>query len=197
MDIIEFSHLDGDKLMIKLWLLIRYLSIVDSSFKHGKNFKIGYFNIINKDVIVGDNVKICNFVLLKEDTKIGNNCFIDSYVLSSGSCSIGNNVTLRYQSVIARNVIIKDNVYFTAGVKTIFLNHKREDTVKSLIIGKDCFMGDGAVIMGGVKIASNCIVGVNAFINKDTKPNGVYVGIPAIRLRDTTEEEKYDRHKNI
>lgn len=175
--------------LMQLWMFVRHLSVVHPSFKYGKNLKIGYFNVIGKDVEVGDNAEICNFVLLKADTKIGNDCFIDSYVLSSGFCKIGNNVKFRYQSVIARNVIIEDDVFFTAGVKTIFLTHKREVTVEPLIIGKGCFLGDAAIIMGGVKVAPNCVIGAAAFVNKDTEPNGVYAGIPARRLRDATEEE--------
>lgn len=175
--------------LMQLWMLVRHLSVVHSSFKHGKNLKMGYFNVIGEGVEVGNNVEICNFVLLKKDTKIGNDCFIDSYVLSSGSCTIGNNVTLRYQSVIARNVIIEDDVFFTAGVKLIFLDHKRTATPDPLIIGKGCFLGDAAVIMGGVKVAPNCVIGACAFVNKDTEPNGVYAGIPARRLRDATKEE--------
>ncbi len=160
------------------------------TFKHGKNLKMGYNNVIEEDVEVGDDVDIQNFVLLKKGTKIGNNCYIDSYVLSSGDCKIGNNVTLRYQSVIARNVIIEDDVYFTAGVKLIFLDHKRNATPDPLVIGKGCFLGDAAVIMGGVKVAPGCIIGACAFVNKDTEPNGVYIGVPARRIRDITEDEK-------
>ena len=171
------------------WMLLRHLSVVHPSFKHGKNLKMGYFNVIGKDVVVGDNADIQHFVLLKADTTIGNNCYIDSYVLSSGACEIKNNVILRYQSVIARNVIIEDDVFFTAGVKTIFLDHKRTATVNPLIIGKGCFLGDASVIMGGVKVAPKCIIGACAFVNKDTEPGGVYAGIPARRLRDATEDE--------
>lgn len=170
-------------------------NIIHSSFKYGKDLKIGHFNIIEEGVEVGDNVEICNYVLLKKGTKIGDNCYIDSYVLSSGDCIIGNNVVLRYQSVIARNVIIEDDVYFTAGVKTIFLNHKRSSTVKPLIIGRGCFLGDSVVVMGGLNIAPGCIIGACAFVNKDTEPNGVYAGIPAKRFRDVTPEE-LNRMKN-
>lgn len=177
------------KYVMKIWFLIRHLSIVHSSFKYGKKFKMGYFNVIGEGVEVGKNCQICNFVLLKKDTKIGDDCYIDSYVLSSGSCTIGNNVILRYQSVIARNVIIKDHVFFTAGVKTIYLNQNRKASVKPLVIEEGCYFGDNAIIMGAITIAPYCIIGACAFVNKDTEEKGVYVGIPAKRLRDATKEE--------
>jgi acetyltransferase-like isoleucine patch superfamily enzyme len=165
------------------------LSVVHSSFKYGTNLKIGYFNVIGKDVVVGNNCTICNFVLLKADTKIGNDCYIDSYVLFSGACQIGNNVILRYQSVIARNVIIKDHVFFTAGVKTIYLTQNRKASASPLIIEEGCYFGDNAIIMGAITIAPYCIIGACAFVNKSTESTGVYVGIPAKRLRNITEEE--------
>ncbi len=162
---------------------------IHESFKYGKNFKIGKYNVIEKGVTVGDNVEIQHHTLLKEGTTIGNDCYIDSYVLSSGDCQIGNNVILRYQSVIARNVIIEDDVFFTAGVKTIFLNHTRAITVKPLLIKNGSFFGDNVIVMGGITIAENCIFGACAFVHQDTEPNGVYVGIPAKRIREVTLEE--------
>ena len=165
------------------------MNSIHQSFKHGQGFKIGKFNVIDEGVEVGDNVEICNFVLLKKGTKIGNNCFIDSYVLSSGECEIRNNVSIRYQSIIARNVLIEDGVYITAGVKTIFLDHRRQKTPEKIIIGRGCFLGDNSVIMGGVKIAENCIIGANSLVTRDTTPNGVYYGSPARRMREVKPDE--------
>ena len=47
--------------------------------------------------------------------------------------------------------------------------------------------------MGGITIAENCIIGANAFVNKDTEPMGVYVGTPAKRIRDVKEDELWWR----
>jgi UDP-N-acetylglucosamine acyltransferase len=162
---------------------------IHPSFKFGKNLKMGSYNVIMKDVEVGDNVEICHHTLLKPGTVIGDNCYVDSYVLSSGNCTIGNNVIMRYQTVIARNVIIEDYNFFTAGVKLIFLDHSAIATPKPLHIKKGCFFGDAAVIMGGITIAENCIIGACAFVNKDTESNGVYAGLPAKRFRDVRDDE--------
>ena len=171
-----------------LWFLVRHLSVVSPEFDHGANLKMGYFNVIGK-ISVGKNIEICNFVLLKDGTTMGDNCYVDSYVLSSGSCRLGNNVIMRYRTVIARNVIVEDHVFFTAGVKTIFLDHKREATVAPLTIKEGCYFGDNSIIMGGITIAPRCVIGAGAFVNKDTDADGVYVGTPARRLRDVTDDE--------
>ncbi len=160
-----------------------------SNFQHGKNLKMGNFNTIMRDVKVGDNVDIQHYVLLKPGTEIGDDCYVDSYVLASGACTIGNNVILRYRTVIARNVIIEDNNFFTAGVKTIFLDHTAQATKNPLHIKAGSFFGDNSILMGGITIAENCIIGACSFVNKDTEPNGVYVGTPARRIRDVKESE--------
>jgi maltose O-acetyltransferase len=58
-----------------------------------------------------------------------------------------------------------------------------------LTIKEGCYFGDNCIIMGGITIAPRCVVGAGAFVNKDTEPDGVYVGTPAKRLRDVTEDE--------
>lgn len=155
----------------------------------GSNVTIGNYNVFEGNVTIGNNTQICNFVLLKDGTVIGDNCYIDSYTLTSGNCIIGNNCKIRYRSVIARNVIIEDNVFFSAGVKTIYLNQSATPTNDKLIIESGCFLGDNCVVMGGVRIAKNCIIGACALVLKDTEPNGVYVGSPAKRIRDIKEGE--------
>jgi len=172
-----------------IWFLFRHLSIVSPKFVYGRNLKMGYFNVIRGAVMVGSNCTIENFVLLKDSTVMGNDCYVDSYVLSSGKCTIGNRVVMRYRTVIARNVVVEDDVFFTAGVKTIYLDHKRSPTKKQLVIRKGCYFGDNCIIMGGITIEENCIVGAGAFVNKPTLSNGVYVGTPARRMRDVEENE--------
>lgn len=171
-----------------IWFLFRHLSVVSPKFVYGEGLKMGYFNVIGI-VRLGNNCEICNFVLLKDDTMMGDNCFVDSYVLSSGHCTIGDRVVMRYRTVIARNVIVEDDVFFTAGVKTIFLDHKRNATAGALHIERGCYFGDNCIIMGGIRVKANCIIGAGAFVNKDTELGGVYVGTPARRMRDVESDE--------
>jgi len=166
---------------------------VSPDFKYGKEFKIGSFNVIMHDVKVGNNVDIQHHTLLKPGTVIGNDCYVDSYVLFSGQCVIGNNVILRYQTVIARNVVIEDNNFFTAGVKTIYLTHSAQATAGDLTVKSGSFFGDNVILMGGITVAENCIIGAGAFVNKSTEPMGVYVGTPARRIRDVKEDELWWR----
>lgn len=46
-------------------------------------------------------------------------------------------------------------------------------------VGNHCMLFAGAKIIGKTKVSDYCIVGANAVVNKDTKENGVYAGVPA------------------
>ena len=171
--------------------MVSKMSVIHPSFKHGKNIRIGHFCVIEEDVKVGDNVVIGNYVLLKPFTFIGDNTFIDSYVLTSGTCRIGNNCKIRYRSVIARNVEIGNDVFFSAGVKTVNLDPMQAEAKKVMWIGDGCFIGDNAIIMDGIRIAPFTIIGAASLVTRDCNTNGVYYGVPAKFMRPVKEGELY------
>jgi UDP-2-acetamido-3-amino-2,3-dideoxy-glucuronate N-acetyltransferase len=158
-------------------------NVVHESFKYGENCKIGNFCVIEEDVIIGDNVDIQNYVLLKKGTRIGDNCYIDSYFRSSGDNEIGNNVTLRFGSTIARKVYVKDNVFISPNVMTVY---SLPDGSKSAatVIGEGAFIGTAAVLAPNIEIVPGVIVGANTFVNKSILEKAIYVGNPAKKIRD-------------
>ena len=111
---------------------------------------------------------------------------------------IGNNSYINHQVHFHNavddqaRVIIGDNVFFGPEVKIICASHEIGN--KSKRAGKSTYMPvtieDGAwicanvIILPGVKIARGCVIGAGAVVTKSTKPNGLYVGIPAKRAKD-------------
>jgi UDP-2-acetamido-3-amino-2,3-dideoxy-glucuronate N-acetyltransferase len=158
-------------------------NIIHKSFKYGKNLKLGDFCIIEEDCEVGDDVDIQNYVLLKKGTKIGNTCYVDSYFRSSGDNEIGNNVTLRFGSTVARKVFVRDNVFISPNVMTVY---SLPDGTKSAatVIGEGCFIGTAAVLAPNITIMAGAIVGANSFVNKPILEKAIYAGNPAKKIRD-------------
>ena len=152
-------------------------NLIANDFEFGENFEIGDYNIIHEGCKVGDNVKIENFVLLKKDTKIGNNVYVDSYVKSSGTNSIGNNVTLRFNSTIAREVTIEDDVFIAPNVMTIYsdLNGVKQG---GTLIKKGAFIGTNAVLNQAVTVGEKAVVGAMCLVNNNCEDGGIYGGIP-------------------
>lgn len=151
---------------------------IHPAFKHGKNLKLGVFNHIHEGVEVGDDVTLRSYVELRTGTVIGDRCYIDSGVKSSGNCQIGNDVIIRFDSIIARNVVIEDGVFISPQVMFINIPFKEKEK-KPTIIRKGVKIGTNATIADGVEIGEGVIIGAKAFVNRDCLEPGTYIGIPA------------------
>jgi acetyltransferase-like isoleucine patch superfamily enzyme len=76
------------------------------------------------------------------------------------------------------------------GVPLIFTG--RPDRPKT-VIGDDCWIGFGAIIMAGVTIGRGAVVASGAVVTKDVPPYEVHAGVPAKKLRDRFAEGSEER----
>ncbi len=76
------------------------------------------------------------------------------------------------------------------------------DRFAPIFIGNNVHVGNDAIIMPGVTIGDNCVIGCAAVVTKDVAPNSVVAGVPA-RVIETVEEyyekvkEKCDDTKHM
>lgn len=70
---------------------------------------------------------------------------------------------------------------------------------KPIHIGSNVWIGGGAIIMPGVTIGDNSIVGAGSVVTHDVEPDTIVVGSPARVLRKITERDNmfYDRDKPV
>ncbi|MFN3468826.1 MAG: acyltransferase [Novosphingobium sp.] len=60
-------------------------------------------------------------------------------------------------------------------------------------IGKNCFIGSRSIVMPGVTVGDNSIVGAGAVVTKDVPPRSVVAGNPAKVIRSNIEVGRYGR----
>ncbi len=60
-------------------------------------------------------------------------------------------------------------------------------------VGENCFIGGRSVIMPGIKIANNCIVGAGSVVTKDVPEGCIVAGNPAKIIRENIEVGRYGR----
>jgi len=119
--------------------------------------------------------------------KIGDNVSIQT------DCHIGaiNNITIGNNVVIASKVYICDHSHGEINFESL----KTRPALRKLfskgpvIIKNNVWLGEGVVILPGVTIGENCIVGANSVVTKSFPSNCVLAGIPARIIK----EIKYER----
>lgn len=53
-----------------------------------------------------------------------------------------------------------------------------------ITLEEDVWIAANVTVTADTRIAKGCVIGANAVVTKNTKPMGVYAGVPARRLRD-------------
>jgi acetyltransferase-like isoleucine patch superfamily enzyme len=69
--------------------------------------------------------------------------------------------------------------------------HKQGLSRQGVTIGDDVWIGAGARILDGVTIARGCVIGAGAVVTRSTRPDGVYLGVPARRHQDRGAERTH------
>lgn len=57
-------------------------------------------------------------------------------------------------------------------------------------IGKNCWLGAGVIVMPGVTIGDNSVIGAGSVVTKDIPPNVVAVGTPCKVLREISDHDR-------
>jgi acetyltransferase-like isoleucine patch superfamily enzyme len=58
-------------------------------------------------------------------------------------------------------------------------------------IGKNCFIGAHAIIMPGVRVGDECIVGTGSVVTKDVPAHSIVAGNPAVIVRSGIRTVKW------
>lgn len=66
-------------------------------------------------------------------------------------------------------------------------------------IGKNCWLGAGAIVMPGVTIGDNVVIGAGSIVTKDIPSNVVAVGNPCRVMREIGEKDRefYFKDKKV
>lgn len=89
----------------------------------------------------------------------------------------------------ARNgIIIEDYVQIGGGVK-IYSVSTIDNKQGRVVLKKNCKIGANSVIMPGVTVGENSIVGAFSFVTKDIPDNVVAYGVPAKVIRKINEKQ--------
>ena len=151
-----------------------------NNVQFGKNVKIPQLDLVNLyGCKIGDETQIGTFVEIQKNAKIGARCKISTHTF------------------ICEGVTIEDEVFVGHGVMFIndreplataggVLQTEADWTVVPTQVCRGASIGSGAIIMCGVTIGEQALIGAGAVVTKDVPANTVVAGIPARIVRTIT-----------
>ena len=142
--------------------------------------------------------------LLKEMfAEIGENCWIEPPLRANWSgkfVHFGNNVYANFNLTLVddTHVYVGDNVMFGPNVTVATAGHPLNAEQRAqgmqynlpVRIGKNCWIGAGALIMPGVRIGDNTVIGAGSVVTKDIPSGVVAAGVPCRVLHPITPDSK-------
>ena len=167
----------------------QYKSHGDGQFRKGDFKSIGDNVIFEpgvlvfhpENIVLGSNIYIGHNAILKgyykslmeigTDTWIGQGCFFHS----AGGLKIGNAVGIGPMVKILTSH--HDDINLNVPVLELPL------VFKPVIIEDGADIGTGSVILPGVRVGRNSIIGAGSVVNRDVLPFAVYAGVPAKLLK--------------
>ncbi|MDE9461687.1 acyltransferase [Xenorhabdus bovienii] len=97
-------------------------------------------------------------------------------------------ISIGAQTLIGSNVYIGDHSHGTLSINKMDLSippyQRVLGDVRPINIGKNVWIGNGAVILAGTNICDGCVVGANAVVKGEFKYPCIIAGVPAKNVKN-------------
>jgi UDP-3-O-[3-hydroxymyristoyl] glucosamine N-acyltransferase len=164
----------------------------------GSNSLIRSGSIIYAGSIIGNNFECGHRVTIRENTKIGDHSRIGTLSDVQGHCEIGNYVRLHSCVHVGQKSYIGNFVWISPYAVLANDPHPPSNILIGATIEDFAVIAIKAVILSGVKIGRDAMIGAMALVSCDVPAEAVMCGIPAKQIatiRDIkskyTEEPPY------
>jgi len=140
--------------------------------KLGQNVRIYSFtNLYGCEI--GDDVKIGTFVEVQKGVKIGNRCKISSHTF------ICEGVTLEDDVFLGHHVVFTNDRFPRATNAGGQLQTEADWVCVPTLVKRGASIGSGAVLLCGITIGENALIGAGSVVTKDVPAGAVVAGNPA------------------
>jgi acetyltransferase-like isoleucine patch superfamily enzyme len=143
---------------------------------------------LGRGVIVGDQACIRERCLLGDEVVIGRGSLVEN------DTTIGARTRVQANAYITAYCTLEEDVFIAPCVVTTNDNYmgrteKRLDLLRGPTIRRGARIGGGAVLLPGIVIGEEALVGAGAVVLEDVPARAVVVGNPARQIRDVPDDE--------
>lgn len=117
--------------------------------------------------IIASTAHVSKYATIGEGTVVMHHAFVNA------GAKIGNNAILNTFTSIEHDAVIGDQCHISTGA---IVNGDCN-------VGERCFIGSRSVLIHGTKVCDSVIIGSGSVIVKDIWEQGIYVGVPANRIK--------------
>lgn len=147
--------------------------------KIGARTEVMPFALVYRSAWIGADCLIGSHATVRESATIGDRCIIGQYVCISYEAELADEVRVQNGTLIADGWKVGRGTFIGVNVST--MSDRRRDVVEyefkgsmPSIIGERCLIGSGAVILPGLRIGNDVVIGAGALVIKDV-PDGATV----------------------
>jgi acetyltransferase-like isoleucine patch superfamily enzyme len=140
---------------------------------------------------VGDATVVGHYTLLRSYVTVGPDSQLGHHLTVERASSMGAQVRCSPGSHITSSCVLADQVFLGAGVRTvndrelIWRDPNREPTLVPPRFERGAKVGSGSVILGGVTVGEEALVGAGSVVTRDIPAGSVAYGVPArVRHRE-------------
>jgi acetyltransferase-like isoleucine patch superfamily enzyme len=186
------------------WVSLRFYRFLYPNFHVGKASKIwGKFFVsmlepLEASIVIGDHLRlvseqrragITQYARSKLTAFPGASIVIGDHVAMTGvTITSKRGIEIGDHTIVAPNVIIIDSDFHVAWPPEKRMTEGTADYDKEICIGRHVWIGVNAIILKGVTIGDNSIIGAGSVVVRDIPANVVAAGNPARVVKELGQE---------
>lgn len=122
---------------------------------------------------IGRGTRIGTYVEVQKGVTIGSRCKVQSHTFVCEGVSIGNEV------FVGHGVVFINDKHPRATNDAGNLQTEADWELSRTVIEDRASIGSGAIVLGGVRVGAEAMVGAGAVVTRDVAPGGTVAGNPA------------------
>jgi len=162
--------------------------------KIGSNCLIGAQVVIYAGCEIGNHVLVADTAAIREKVTVGEYTIVGRGATIENVCTVGKKCKLETGCYITAYSEIGDYCFIAPQVTTTNDNYlgrteERFKHFKGVTVKKGGRIGGGSVILPGIEIGEDAVVGAGSVVTRNVPARKIYVGAPAKYFRDTPPEQ--------
>lgn len=155
--------------------------------KIGENAIIRSFTIIYESVTIGKNFQTGHHAVIREQSEIGYNTSFGSFSELPGHSKIGNFVRIHSKVMLSENNLIEDYVWIFPFVVLTNVKYPPHGEFQKTVIKEYAQIFSHAVVLPGLTIGRNSIIGAGSLVTKNVEDERLIVGNPGRDVKSIRE----------